>query len=68
MYRGSVEGDCAPAFPQLSPITRRELWGEGDTEEQASSRPNLERTKWLYWGGGNHPAPPIPATYILSMS
>lgn len=66
MYRGSVEGDCAPASPQLPPITGRELWGNGDRpEEQASFRPKLERTKWLYWGGGNHPAPPfLPPTYV----
>lgn len=59
MYRGSVEGDSAPASPQLPPITGRELWGEGDRqEEQASFRPKLERTKWLYWGAGNQPASP----------
>lgn len=33
-------------------------------EEQASFRPKLERTKWLYWGGGIHPASPfLPPTY-----
>lgn len=65
MYRGSVEGDCAPASPQLSPITRRGLWGGGrDRRGAGSFRPQLERTKWLYWGGGNHPAPPfLPPIY-----
>lgn len=54
-----------PASPQLPPITGRELWGEGERqEEQASFRPKLERTQWLCWGGGNHPDPPfLPPTY-----
>lgn len=70
IYRGSVEGDCAPTSPQLPPITGRELWGRGDRqEEQASFRPKLERTKWLYWGGGNHPSPhSCHLDTILSMS
>lgn len=58
-------------LPLSYPITGRELWGWGYTEGQASFRPKIERTKWLYWGGSNHLAPPspiVPATYILSMS
>lgn len=55
-----MAGDC-PGFPQLPPSTGRELGRrEYIQEEQASFRPKLERTKWLYWEGGNHPtAPPF---------
>lgn len=63
MNRGSVEGlyPCSSAAPQ-----NREGTGGKDyiQEEQASFRPRLGRTKWLYWGGGNHPTtPPLPPTY-----
>lgn len=41
MYRGSVEGDCAPASPQLPPIIGRQLWGGRDTQRNGPhSTPN----------------------------
>lgn len=65
-----MEGHC-PRFPSATPSLERSCGGWGYKEGQASFRPKIERTKWLYWGS-NHLAPPprptVPAAYILSMS
>lgn len=55
-----MEGDCVPASPQLPPSPGGSCGGWGYTEGQASFRPKIERTKWLYWGGSNHLNPPSP--------
>ena len=70
MYRGSMEGDCAP-LPLSRPLSRGELSGEGGRQ---GSRPHFAN-----WKGRNgftgeeatilplHPAPFLPPN-ILTMS
>lgn len=66
MYRGSVEGDCAPSSPQLPPVTGRELWGEGAETRGAGLIPPQTGKDEMALLGRRHPScPPIPATYIL---
>lgn len=64
MYRGSVEGDCAPASSQLSPITGRGLWGDRDRQEQAHSVPKSKGRNGFI-GEGVTILPPqfLPPTY-----
>lgn len=68
MYRGSMEGDCAP-LPSSRPLSAGgSCWGRGaGTREEPHFAPQLERTKWLYWGGGRS-CPPFLPPNILSMS
>lgn len=63
MYRGSVEGDCAPLpLSRPPPVTGRELWGEGVDKGAGLISPPTGKDEMALLGRRQPSCPPIPAT------